>query len=74
MSDTIDTLLQEARTFPPRSEFAARANVNDSKVYDKAAKDRLGFWEGWAKQLDWFQPWNEVLDWTNAPFAKWFVG
>lgn len=74
MSETIDTLLQEARSFPPTAEFKAKANVNDPKVYEDAAKDPLGFWEGWAKQLDWDQPWNTVLDWSNAPFAKWFVG
>jgi acetyl-CoA synthetase len=26
-----------------------------------------------AKELDWFKPWEKVLEW-NPPFAKWFVG
>ncbi len=74
MSETIDTLLNEQRTFAPSAEFKAQANVNDPAIYGKAASDRAAFWEGWAKQLDWDQPWQTVLDWSNAPFAKWFVG
>ena len=74
MHETIDTLLQEGRTFAPSADFAAAANVNDPAVYEHAAKDSVGFWEGWAKQLDWDQPWTEALDWSNPPFAKWFVG
>ena len=33
----------------------------------------MRFWEGWAKQLDWFKPWKKALQW-KAPYAKWFVG
>ncbi len=74
MHETIDTLLQEGRTFAPPADFAAAANVNDPAIYEQAAQDSVGFWEGWAKQLDWDQPWNQALDWSNPPFVKWFVG
>ncbi len=73
MSDTIETLLLESRSFPPAEAFTAHANAGDSSIYADAAKDPLGFWEGWAKQLDWFEPWHTVLEW-DRPFAKWFVG
>ena len=33
----------------------------------------MRFWEGWARQLDWFKPWKKALEW-KAPNAKWFVG
>ena len=66
-------LLDERRTFPPSEEFKRRANWNDSAVYDRAAKDPEGFWAEQAKNLDWFTPWQRVLEW-NAPWAKWFVG
>ncbi|HAN70689.1 MAG TPA: hypothetical protein DCQ36_03745, partial [Actinobacteria bacterium] len=36
--------------------------------------DRLGFWAEQARHLTWAQPWSEVLDWSDAPFAQWFVG
>lgn len=73
MSDTIDTLLIESRTFAPPPEFAANANFQDKDVYRAAHDDPEGFWEEWAKKLDWFKPWSQVLDW-QLPFAKWFVG
>ncbi|MBX3118492.1 MAG: acetate--CoA ligase [Fimbriimonadaceae bacterium] len=74
MSETIQTLLSEQRSFAPSAEFTAQANVNEPAIYDKADADYLAFWEGWAKELSWSEPWTEVLDWSNKPFAKWFVG
>ena len=63
----------EGRTFPPPEQLAAHANVGPD-VYDEAAADRLAFWEKAARRLTWTQEWDEVLDWSNPPFAKWFVG
>ena len=65
-------LLQEERTFPPSPEFAARANAK-AEMYDEAARDRLDFWAKQAARLDWAAPWTQVLDWSRAPFARWFV-
>jgi acetyl-CoA synthetase len=69
----IDVLLHEEREFPPPADFAREAHVNDVTPYAAASEDRLAYWENWARQLHWFRPWNEVLQW-EAPFAKWFVG
>ncbi len=68
----IDVLLQENRRFDPPPRFREQAVVKDDTPYEEAAADREGFWEGWARQLHWFEPWNEVLRW-EAPFARWFV-
>ena len=27
-----------------------------------------------AERLTWSEPWTQVLDWSGAPFARWFVG
>ena len=70
---TIDTLLQENRSFAPPPEFVAQANCNDPEVYAKADADWQGWWAGWAEQLDWDRKWDRVLDW-DTPNAKWFVG
>ncbi|MDQ1526154.1 MAG: acetyl-CoA synthetase [Microbacteriaceae bacterium] len=70
---TLSNLMHETRRFPPTPEFVAQANVG-ADVYDEAKRDRLGFWAKQAKRLDWSEPWDEVLDWSNPPFAKWFVG
>jgi acetyl-CoA synthetase len=69
----LSNLLHEERRFPPSEEFAAAANYS-AQAYEEAAADRLGFWESQARRLDWETEWSQVLDWSNAPFAKWFVG
>ena len=74
MSDeTLSNLMHEERRFAPPEELAASANVT-ADWYDKAAEDREGFWAEQAERLDWEQRWDRVLDWDDAPFAKWFVG
>jgi acetyl-CoA synthetase len=71
MSNEIDALLQENRSFPPSEDFRRNANANDESVYDVA--DREAYWASWAEQLDWQTKWHTVLEW-HAPYAKWFVG
>jgi acetyl-CoA synthetase len=73
MSETLANLLHETRQFPPPAELAARANVT-AEAYETAAKDRLAFWETQAGRLHWHRRWDEVLDWSRPPFARWFVG
>ena len=70
---SLSALLDERRTFPPPEEFRRQANAGDPAIYDRALRDPEGFWAGEARKLDWFTPWNKVLEW-NAPWAKWFVG
>ncbi|HJQ42818.1 MAG TPA: AMP-binding protein, partial [Jatrophihabitantaceae bacterium] len=71
--DTISNLSHENRRFPPPAEFTANANVG-ADAYERAAADRLGFWAEAADRLSWKQRWTDVLDWSDAPFSKWFVG
>jgi len=69
----LEALLTEERRFPPPRDFRMRANVVDAGVYERAAADPEAFWEGWARELDWVEPWREVLRW-EPPHAQWFVG
>ena len=71
--EALSNLLREERRFPPTAEFAAQANAT-SLMYERASADRMGFWEEQARRLDWDTSWDEVLDWSDAPFARWFVG
>ncbi len=73
MKERIDTLLDERRSFPPPPAFRAAAHVRDETPYERARRDREGYWAAWAKQLDWSRPWDRVLEW-KPPHAKWFVG
>ena len=59
--------------FPPSEEFRAQANVRDASIYEQAARDPEGFWAGFAGELEWSTPWNQVLEWS-PPHAQWFVG
>lgn len=72
-NDALQALANEQRRFPPPAGLAADANVK-AEAYDAAAADRLGYWAKAAERLEWGQQWDEVLDWTNPPFAKWFTG
>ena len=55
MSDTLEALLQEGRTFPPPEEFRKTALDTDATVYDDAERDWQGFWAAQALELDWTQ-------------------
>ena len=71
MSNTIDSLLHEDRHFSPSAEFSANA-IAQPEIYDRARADRLEFWAEQARELHWHTPFTETLDWSNAPFARWF--
>jgi acetyl-CoA synthetase len=73
MSETLANLLHETRSFAPPPEIVGHANVT-ANAYAAAGADRLAFWERQADRLHWHRRWDEVLDWSNPPFAKWFVG
>ena len=72
-NEALENLLQEDRRFPPSDAFAAQANAKP-EIYERADADRLAFWAEQANRLTWAQPWDQVLDWSDAPFARWFVG
>ncbi|HEV2342529.1 MAG TPA: acetate--CoA ligase, partial [Actinocrinis sp.] len=72
-NETLSNLLNEERRFEPPAQLAAAANVT-AEAYGQAEADRLAFWDAQAKRLAWAQPWTEVLDWSDRPFAKWFIG
>ena len=67
----IENLLHETRRFPPSAEFTAGA-IAKADLYERAKADRLNFWAEQAKALHWHKPFTKTLDFSNAPFAKWF--
>jgi len=69
----LSNLQTESRSFDPPEDLAANANVKADE-YEQADADRLGFWEKQAERLSWGKHWDQVLDWEDPPFAKWFVG
>ena len=72
--DALENLLHENRSFAPSEEFAANAVVG-LEDYAEADADRPAFWARQARELlTWHKDFDQVLDWSNPPFAKWFVG
>ena len=41
--------------------------------YRRSIDDRDGFWAEEAKAIDWQTPPQQVCDYSNPPFARWFV-
>ena len=74
-SDTTgpDDVEAGATTYPPSAEFTEQANATPD-LQRAADADRDAFWAAQAQRLEWAQPFSQVLDWSQAPVAKWFVG
>jgi acetyl-CoA synthetase len=77
IGEHFQSILREERVFPPPPEFSARAHVKSEAEYEalyrRSLEDPEGFWATAAGELEWFAPWDRVLEW-EAPHAKWFVG
>jgi acetyl-CoA synthetase len=73
LEQELERMLEIERFEPPES-FRTSALLSDPAVYEEAARDPQAWWAQQAEALDWFQPWNTVLDDANPPFYKWFVG
>ena len=75
----IESVLQEARVFPPPAALAETAQLGSLEAYqtlcNEVNADPDAFWGRQAReQLHWFKPFETVLDWSNPPFARWFEG
>ncbi|MBI5688055.1 MAG: acetate--CoA ligase [Verrucomicrobia bacterium] len=61
--------------YPPSPEVIAAACVKDrDEQAVRASRDLEAFWAERAQEFEWFKPWDKVLDDSNKPFFKWFVG
>ena len=61
--------------FYPNADLAQRARVPDwDALAQRAAADLEGFWAAEARELEWYAPWDQVLDESQKPFFKWFTG
>jgi acetyl-CoA synthetase len=73
LEQDLEHLLQIERFDPPQ-DFQRLAAVTDESLVAQAEADPLAFWESQADTLDWARRWDTVLDDSNPPFYKWFVG
>jgi len=45
-----------------------------AEFHRRSIQDRDGFWAEQARLIDWETPFEQVCDYSNPPFARWFVG
>ncbi len=43
-------------------------------LHRRSIQDKAGFWAEQAQLIHWHKPVQQVLEYTNPPFARWFVG
>ena len=66
--------LLDVEKFDPPEDFRRHAHITDLSVYEEAEKDPEAWWAKQAEELHWFAKWDTVLDESDPPFYKWFVG
>ena len=71
------SFLREDRVFPPPPEFAAKAHVSSlaqyEAMYKRSVEDPKGFWTEAANELEWFTPFDSVVE-GEISSARWFGG
>ncbi len=66
---------QEEEKYYPSTKFVAQANMTDEGIYDRFSLDNFpNCYKEYADLLDWYEYWHTVLDTSDAPCWKWFVG
>lgn len=62
----------------PSAAFSNKARIPSMAAYESLYQESIAqpesFWANEAADLLWQKPWSQTLDWSDAPFAKWFVG
>jgi len=65
----------EEEYYYPSYEFIAQANMTDPAVFDRFSLDNFpNCFKEYADLLDWYEYWDTILDTSDAPCWKWFVG
>src|SRR2546430_8565659 len=66
---------KEEEYYQPSEKFKAQAYLRDPRIFDRFGLDRFpDCFKEYADMLTWFEPYRTVLDTSDAPFWKWFVG
>jgi len=66
---------KEESYYQPPASFVAQANASDPAILEQFSEDKYPqCFEAYANLLTWYKPWDTILDTSNAPFWKWWVG
>ena len=75
----IESVMDAGSIYSASKEFSENAHIKSmaeyEEMYNRSINDPDGFWAEMASQLDWFKPWDKVVeyDFVNANIA-WFAG
>ncbi len=74
----IESVLKETRVFPPPPGFSELARIGSEEEYHDLYRQSIEepdlFWGRVARELPWIEDFHTVLDWSDKPFARWFLG
>ncbi len=66
---------KEEEYYEPPVSFIAQANMTDEDVLERFGEQNFpNCFKEYADMLDWYEYWHTLLDESNPPFWKWFVG
>lgn len=66
---------KEEEHIKPSNKFILQANMTDAKILDKFGINNFpDCYKDYADMLDWYKPYDTILDSSNPPFYKWFAG
>lgn len=84
MSETSEVSLHTSEVFHPSEDIVKNSNVmayarakglsSYDELYQWTLANNEEFWADMASELEWYTPWDKVLDDSQKPFFKWFVG
>jgi len=84
VSETSAIVHNTSEVFHPSEAMVANSNVmayarakglsSYEELYAWSLEHTEEFWADMAGELEWYEPWTQVLDDSNPPFFKWFVG
>lgn len=74
----LESCIMRSRIIPKSNDYIMSPHRNECSTYEEAYKKSLEcpeeFWGEISSCIDWSTPWQKVLDNSNEPFTKWFVG
>ncbi len=78
VSDGTETMYMPSSSVVENANVTAYMKAKGFASYDELYNWSIAhpeeFWVDQANELEWYKPWDKVLDESQAPFYKWFTG
>lgn len=75
VEEQVNTDHLEGDVYYPPPGVVSEAHIKEYEtLYRESIENPEKFWGDRASELEWFKKWDKVLDESDPPFYKWFVG